>query len=109
MNTLSMTSRLTPGMQVPAGSASTVSLRPGVSAAAPAQNSFGSVFEALLAGVNQSQQYSTQLAEAFERGQHQDLAGVMIAQQKAGLSFQATLQTRNKLISAYQDIMNMPI
>jgi len=33
----------------------------------------------------------------------------MIAQQKSRLAFQMTLQVRNKLVSAYQDIMNMPV
>ena len=70
---------------------------------------FAGVFKSMLADVNQSQQQSTQLAASFERGQHQDLAGVMIAQQKSRLAFQMTLQVRNKLVSAYQDIMNMPV
>ena len=33
----------------------------------------------------------------------------MIAQQKSKLAFQSTLQVRNKLMTAYQDIMNMPV
>jgi flagellar hook-basal body complex protein FliE len=33
----------------------------------------------------------------------------MISSQKSGIAFQATLQVRNKVVSAYQDIMNMPI
>lgn len=70
---------------------------------------FASVFKTLLADVNQSQQHAIRLAESFERGQTQDLAGVMIDQQKARLAFQTTLQVRNKMVSAYQDVMNMPI
>ncbi|HRY15013.1 MAG: flagellar hook-basal body complex protein FliE [Candidatus Competibacteraceae bacterium] len=70
---------------------------------------FASVFKAMLVSVNQSQQHSRQLAESFDLGQHDDLAGVMIAQQKASLAFQSTLQVRNKLVTAYQDIMNMPV
>ncbi|HRF62073.1 MAG TPA: flagellar hook-basal body complex protein FliE [Candidatus Competibacter sp.] len=70
---------------------------------------FASVFKSMLGDVNQSQQRATQLAESFDEGQQEDLAGVMIAQQKARLSFQTTLQVRNKVVSAYQDIMNMPI
>ena len=37
------------------------------------------------------------------------LSDVMIAGQKANISFQATIQVRNKLVSAYQDIMNMQV
>lgn len=70
---------------------------------------FASVFKSMLVNVNDSQQHSRQLAESFDSGQHQDLAGVMIAQQTAKLAFQSTLQVRNKLVSAYQDVMNMPV
>lgn len=83
--------------------------QPSADAPTLAGDDFASVFKAVLANVNQSQQQSSQLAASFERGQHQDLAGVMIAQQKSRLAFQATLQVRNKLVSAYQDIMNMPV
>ncbi|HAS52253.1 MAG TPA: flagellar hook-basal body complex protein FliE [Gammaproteobacteria bacterium] len=70
---------------------------------------FASVFKSMLVSVNQSQQHSRQLTESFDLGQHQDLAGVMIAQQKSKLAFQSTLQVRNKLMTAYQDVMNMPV
>lgn len=76
---------------------------------AQSPDDFAGVFRSMLAGVNRSQQHATRLAESFAEGQEQDLAGVMIAQQKARLSFQTTLQVRNKVVSAYQDIMNMPI
>ena len=72
---------------------------------------FSSVFKTLLGNVNQAQQDSTKLAQAFELGKNPtpDLADVMIAVQKAKLAFQATLQVRNKLAAAYQDVMNMPL
>lgn len=70
---------------------------------------FASVLRSMLVGVNDAQQHSRQLTEAFERGQNQDLVGVMVAQQTAKLNFQSTLQVRNKMVSAYQDIMNMPV
>jgi flagellar hook-basal body complex protein FliE len=60
--------------------------------------------------VNEQQQSAGRLAEAFERGDpNVDIAEVMIALQKANVSFQAITQVRNRLVSAYQDIMNMPI
>jgi flagellar hook-basal body complex protein FliE len=37
------------------------------------------------------------------------LSDVMIAGQKANIAFQATIQVRNKLVSAYQDMMNMQV
>lgn len=60
--------------------------------------------------VNETQQTSNQLANAFEIGQSGvDLTDVMIASQKASVSFQAMTQVRNKLVQAYQDIMQMPV
>jgi flagellar hook-basal body complex protein FliE len=60
--------------------------------------------------VNASQQSADALASAWERGvPGVDLARVMIETQKASVSFQALTQVRNRLISAYQDIMNMSI
>jgi flagellar hook-basal body complex protein FliE len=50
------------------------------------------------------------MATRFEMGDPKvDLSQVMISQQKANISFQAVSQVRNKLVSAYQEIMNMPI
>ena len=60
--------------------------------------------------VNETQQASNQLANAFEIGQSGvDLTDVMIASQKASVSFQAMTQVRNKLVQAYQDIMKIPV
>ncbi|CAM3104606.1 flagellar hook-basal body complex protein FliE [Pseudomonas floridensis] len=56
------------------------------------------------------QQASSQLASAFEMGKSGvDLTDVMISSQKASVSFQALTQVRNKLVQAYQDIMQMPV
>ncbi|MGR9092943.1 MAG: flagellar hook-basal body complex protein FliE [Gammaproteobacteria bacterium] len=81
---------------------------------APMKESAGGDFSALMAKaldqVNETQHASKDLATAFERGDKGvDLAEVMIAAQKADVSFQAINQVRSKLVSAYQDIMNMPI
>ena len=46
---------------------------------------------------------------AYERGETVDIAKVMLARQEASVGFEATLQVRNKLLSAYQNIMNMPV
>ncbi len=109
MSTIDTTNALAGGLRSLTGPANAVSLQSGAGAQSLAPDDFASVFKTVLASVNQSQHQATRLAESFDLGQHQDLAGVMIAQQKARLSFQTTLQVRNKVISAYQDIMNMPI
>ncbi len=60
--------------------------------------------------VNSVQKASGKLKNDFTMGdKNVDLVDVMVASQKASVSFQAMLQVRNKLISAYQDVMSMPI
>ncbi len=50
------------------------------------------------------------MTEDFESGDaNVSLAEVMVASQKASVSFQAMLQVRNKLVEAYKDVMNMPM
>lgn len=76
--------------------------------AAPAMPTPATDFGTLLADVNALQQQAGALSEGYERGTETDIAKVMLARQKAGIAFEATLQVRNKLIGAYRDIMNMP-
>lgn len=60
--------------------------------------------------VNENLQTSGVLKGEFEKGNPDvSLAEVMIASQKASISFQAMLQVRNKLVNAYQEIMNIQI
>jgi flagellar hook-basal body complex protein FliE len=59
--------------------------------------------------VNALQQESSAAATAYEMGETTDIAAVMLSKQKATVGFEATLQVRNKLLSAYKDIMNMPV
>jgi len=60
--------------------------------------------------VNQVQQQAHQMAENFAAGQSDvNLQDVMVNLQKASLSFQQMVQVRNKLVTAYQDIMNMSV
>jgi flagellar hook-basal body complex protein FliE len=62
-----------------------------------------------LQSVNMQQAKASGASAALERGETNDIVGVMIERQKASLSFEVTLQVRNKLLSAYRDIMNMPV
>jgi flagellar hook-basal body complex protein FliE len=66
-------------------------------------------FGKLLGAVNAAQTEAGAASEAYERGDTSDIAGVMLARQKSSIAFEATLQVRNKLLSAYRDIMNMPV
>lgn len=85
-------------------------------AAAPTAHSsaagvdFGQVLKTALEQVNGAQQEAGKLAMQFESGApNTDLHDVMISLQKANVSFQAMVQVRNKLVSAYHDIMNMQV
>ena len=53
------------------------------------------------------QKRSGDMQAAYERGEVTDVAKVMLARQEAGVAFEATIQVRNKLLSAYQDILRM--
>ena len=57
--------------------------------------------------VADAQTKSAKLAEAYEMGVENDLSKVMVSQQVSSLEFQLTLNVRNKVLSAYKDIMNM--
>ena len=80
--------------------------------AAPSEakpSSFAATLESALKDVNQAQVKAGELSEAYERGETIDIAKVMLARQQAAVGFEATMQVRNKLLSAYQNIMNMPV
>ena len=71
---------------------------------------FGNLLKDSLSAVNEAQQTSTQLKTDFLNGaSDKTLAEVMLASNKASLQFQAVVEVRNKLVTAYQDIMNMPV
>jgi len=72
--------------------------------------SFGDLMTKAINNVNEVQQKSSSMADAYERGvAGVDITDVMIASQKASVSFQAMVQVRNKLVEAYKDVMSMPI
>ncbi len=62
-----------------------------------------------LKAVSDIQENAGAASAAYERGDSHDLASVMIARQKASIAFEATLQVRNRLLSAYKDVMSMPV
>ncbi|MDA0227939.1 MAG: flagellar hook-basal body complex protein FliE [Proteobacteria bacterium] len=59
--------------------------------------------------VNASQMHARSLQNAFEQGDDVPMTEVVLAMQKASLNFEATLQVRNKVLKAYEDILNMPV
>jgi flagellar hook-basal body complex protein FliE len=72
--------------------------------------SFGETLQSALQGVNATQKEAGTLAQAFELGDPRaDLARVMVAAQQSQVAFRATVEVRNRLVQAYQDVMNMPL
>jgi flagellar hook-basal body complex protein FliE len=72
--------------------------------------SFGDLMTKAINNVNDVQKTSSSMADAYEKGvAGVDITDVMIASQKASVSFQAMVQVRNKLVEAYKDVMSMPI
>ena len=71
---------------------------------------FGSMLSDSLQSVNQLQKQSGALQTAFEKGEPGvSLPEVMIASQKSSVAFQATVEIRNKMVDAYQEVMRMSI
>lgn len=71
---------------------------------------FAQTLKAAIDQVNQSQQGANAMAENFAAGDpNANLHEVMMELQKASVSFQEMIQVRNKLVSAYQDVMNMQV
>jgi flagellar hook-basal body complex protein FliE len=59
--------------------------------------------------VNENQMNASNMASSYERGEGVPLTDVVLSMQKSSLSFEATLQVRNKVLKAYEDILNMPV
>ncbi len=70
---------------------------------------FGDLVRQTVDKVNSNQMASSQISAAYERGEGVPLTDVVLAMQKSSLSFEATLQVRNKVLKAYEDILNMPV
>ncbi|MEM9102097.1 MAG: flagellar hook-basal body complex protein FliE [Pseudomonadota bacterium] len=74
------------------------------------KNNFGQLFNSAINHVNELQKASSLAATQVERGDDgASLIKAMIASQKSSVAFEAAVQVRNRVVTAYQDIMNMPI
>lgn len=71
--------------------------------------SFSEFLNNAISDVNKLQLESESLNEAFAMGKNDNLHQVMIAAEKAEIALQFTVQIRNKILDAYQEIMRMPI
>lgn len=74
-----------------------------------ATGNFGQLLKKTIEEVNQTQIQSDRMTEKLVRGENVDLHQVMIASQKASITLQTTMEVRNKVVEAYQEIMRMPM
>ncbi|WP_211340537.1 flagellar hook-basal body complex protein FliE [Mesobacillus subterraneus] len=74
-----------------------------------AQKSFSSVLKKSIENLNEAQLQSDVMTNKLARGENVDLHQVMITSQKASITLQATLEVRNKVIEAYQEMMRMQV
>lgn len=71
---------------------------------------FSDALKSAIDTVHSNQQQASKLTEAFQRGDPNiQMSEVMVSMQKANISFQAMVEVRNRLVSAYQEIMNMQV
>jgi len=72
-------------------------------------NSFASVLERAVAAVQAKQDQANQAALQVAQGNLDDLHDAVLAQEEASLALDLTVQVRNKVLEAYQEIMRMPV
>lgn len=83
---------------------------PDAPAAAARGTEFGQLLKNALGEVNTTMQTSQDLTTRFVAGDDNvSLSQAVVAMQKASLEFEAVSQVRNRLLAAYQEIMNMPL
>ena len=75
----------------------------------PPAEGFGERITNAIDQVAAAQNKTADLVKAYEMGMENDISKVMVNQQVSSLGFQLTLNVRNKVLSAYKDIMNMPV
>jgi flagellar hook-basal body complex protein FliE len=77
--------------------------------AAAAPGGFQSVLEGLVGGVEKSQAQTQQTVNSFLTGGNEELHSVALAAQRSSLEFDLFMQVRNKVVSAYQEVMRMQV
>lgn len=73
------------------------------------KTAFTDLVKGAISQVNETQVASRSLQDAYDRGENIPLTDVVLGMQKSSLAFEATLQIRNKVLKAYEDILNMPV
>lgn len=76
----------------------------------PSRENFADMLNSAINGVNSMQLHAKEQTNKFEMGDPSlSLADVMVAKEKSSIAFEATVQVRNKVLEAYNKIMQMPV
>ena len=73
------------------------------------KSGFSDYIQTAVEAVNETQMNASEMRDAYERGEDVPLTDVVLSMQKSSLAFEATLQVRNKLLKAYNDVSSMPV
>ena len=73
------------------------------------KSGFGDYIQTAVEAVNETQMNAAEMRDAYERGEDVPLTDVVLSMQKSSLAFEATLQVRNQLLKAYNDVSSMPV
>ena len=73
------------------------------------KSGFGDYIQTAVEAINETQMNAAEMRDAYERGEDVPLTDVVLSMQKSSLAFEATLQVRNKLLKAYNDVSSMPV
>jgi flagellar hook-basal body complex protein FliE len=83
--------------------------QPNEKSASEVSDQFSTYLSGAIADLNKQQAAVDQLNTQFVKGEMSDVHKLMIASEKASLGLELTVQVRNKVIEAYQEIMRMPV
>lgn len=86
-----------------------VNNHPKINASLIGQKDFSKMLKASIEKVNQSQLEAEKVTQKLVNGEQIDLHNVMITSQKALITLQTTVEVRNKVIEAYQEVMRMQV
>ncbi len=74
-----------------------------------ASNGVSEDFSQVIRNINHDQQLASQMMQAVDTGESQDVVGAMVASQKASLSFSMLVEVRNKVMNSFDDVMRMSL
>lgn len=97
------------GAGIGAGTGANPAAAQAANSAPPIGGGFAETLQSTVDQVAATQARSAEMTSAYERGEITDIAQVMLARQESSVAFEATLQVRNKLLTAYQEIMRMGV